>query len=113
LQFRGLLRARSRFPEIVENNENAEQRKESLEGANALAKQEYCMELLELLERLSLLGRVRAPASEAGALSAADLMQQKGDSNRRLDAKQCRRSSEITHPLWNWKIWRMAGLCGQ
>ena len=36
---RGLLRARSRFPEIVENFRKAEQRKESLERANVLAKQ--------------------------------------------------------------------------
>src|SRR5260221_5014418 len=36
---RGLLRARSRFPEIVGNITNAEQRMEVLEGANALARQ--------------------------------------------------------------------------
>ncbi len=42
---------------------------EGLEGANALAKQEYGMELRELLERLSILGRVRAPASQAGVQS--------------------------------------------
>jgi|SRR5437870_5576333 len=35
----GLLRARSRFPEIVGNIKNAEQGMEGLEGANALAKQ--------------------------------------------------------------------------
>jgi hypothetical protein len=35
----GLLRARSRFPEIVENIENRRQRIESLEHPNALAKQ--------------------------------------------------------------------------
>jgi hypothetical protein len=40
----GLLRARSRFPEIIENIENVKQRKEFFEGTNALAKQEYCME---------------------------------------------------------------------
>jgi hypothetical protein len=39
LQPRGLLRARSRFPEIVENSENRKQRMESLECRNALAKQ--------------------------------------------------------------------------
>ena len=39
LDFRGLLRARSRFPEIVENIENRGQRMESLECPNALAKQ--------------------------------------------------------------------------
>src|SRR5467141_1107011 len=37
LQLRGLLRARSRFPEIVGNIKNAEQRMEGVEGA--LAKQ--------------------------------------------------------------------------
>ena len=36
---RGLLRARSGFPEIVENFRKGEQRKESLERANVLAKQ--------------------------------------------------------------------------
>jgi hypothetical protein len=35
----GILRARSRSPEIVENIENREQRMESLECPNALAKQ--------------------------------------------------------------------------
>jgi hypothetical protein len=39
LLLRGLLRARSRFPEIVENIENRGQRMESLECPNALAKQ--------------------------------------------------------------------------
>jgi hypothetical protein len=39
LYLRGLLRARSRFPETVGNSKNAEQRMEGLEGVNALAKQ--------------------------------------------------------------------------
>src|SRR5882762_6462417 len=39
LRRRGLLRARSRLPEIVGNIKNAEQRMEGLEGVNALAKQ--------------------------------------------------------------------------
>ena len=43
----GLLRARIRFPDIVENIENQKQRMESLECPNALVKQEHCMELTE------------------------------------------------------------------
>src|SRR5439155_10801290 len=39
LWFRGLLRARSRFPEIVENIRNAKQRMEGLERGLVLAKQ--------------------------------------------------------------------------
>jgi hypothetical protein len=44
----GLLRARSRFPEIIETLKTRSIRKEFFEGTNALAKQEYCMELLEM-----------------------------------------------------------------
>ena len=47
LALRGLLRASSRFPEIVENIEKRGQRMESLECPNALAKQELCIELME------------------------------------------------------------------
>jgi hypothetical protein len=36
---RGLLRARSRFPEIVENKENVDEGMEPLDGAVELAKQ--------------------------------------------------------------------------
>jgi hypothetical protein len=39
LLLRGLLRARSRFPEIVENIEKVKERMECLECPNALAKQ--------------------------------------------------------------------------
>jgi hypothetical protein len=51
LYLRGLLRARSRFPEIVENVRNTKQRMEGLERGLVLAKQEYCTECIEVLER--------------------------------------------------------------
>jgi len=41
LMLRGLLRARSRFPEIVENIENRAQRMEALDCPNALGEQVY------------------------------------------------------------------------
>jgi hypothetical protein len=44
LKSRGLLRARSRFPEIVENNENADEGMERLDGAVELAKQVFWVE---------------------------------------------------------------------
>src|SRR5208282_3714735 len=43
LKLRGLLRARSRFPEIVENIKNRKQRMEFLEWRSALAKQVFCL----------------------------------------------------------------------
>ena len=45
---RGLLRARSRFPEIVENIEKRRQRMECLECPNALAKQVHSMSHLSI-----------------------------------------------------------------
>src|SRR6266849_8546530 len=66
LQLRGLLRARSRFPEIVENNQNAKRGWSLWKAWTCLQSRNTAWNLWKRRNRRATVATVRAPASQAG-----------------------------------------------